>query len=85
MCCLRYEVSAYKDLMKNLPKAGSIVKIAKGEGQVTSLDVLNQKVKVVFADRSFEIVNAGDIKKVIKAQEIDNINETEEDPILKGA
>jgi len=85
MCCLRYEVSAYKDLMKNLPKAGSIVKIAKGEGQVTSLDVLNQKVKVVFADRSFEIVNAGDIKKIIKAQEIDNINEAEEDPILKGA
>ncbi|MBN1494697.1 stage 0 sporulation protein [Candidatus Peregrinibacteria bacterium] len=78
MCCLRYEVSAYKDLMKNLPKAGSIVKVAKGEGQVTSLDVLNQKVKVVFADRSFEIVHVDDIKKVIKAQEIENINEKDE-------
>lgn len=85
MCCLRYEVDSYKDLTKNLPKAGSIVKTSKGEGQVMSLDILNQKIKVVFPDRSFEIVGPNDIKKVVKNQEIENIKEKEEDPILKGA
>jgi len=85
MCCLRYEVDGYKELTKNLPKAGSIVKTAKGEGQVMSLDILNQKIKIVFPDRSYEIAGPGDIKKVVKSQEIENINDKEEDPILKGA
>ena len=85
MCCLRYEVDGYKELSKNLPKSGSIVKTAKGEGQVMSLDVLNQKIKIVFPDRSYEVVGPNDIKKIVKSQEIENINEKEEDPILKGA
>ena len=29
------------------------------------LDILNQKVKIAFPDRSFDIVNVKDIKKVI--------------------
>jgi len=85
MCCLKYEVDGYKELMKQLPKTGSIVKVAKGQGQVTSLDILNQKIKVVFPDRSYEIVGPNDIKKIVVDQEIDNINEKEHDPILKGS
>jgi cell fate regulator YaaT (PSP1 superfamily) len=85
MCCLRYEVDSYKDLTKNLPKVGSIVKTSKGEGQVTSLDILNQKIKIVFPDRSYEVAGPNDIKKVVKNQEIENIQDKEEDPILKGA
>ena len=85
MCCLKYEVDGYKELMKKLPKTGSIIKVAKGEGQVTSLDILNQKIKVVFPDRSYEIVGPNDIKKIVVDQEIENINEKEHDPILKGS
>ncbi len=70
MCCLRYEADEYKNLRKRLPKIGSIVKVKKGEGEVVSLDILNQKIKVSFPDRSFEFVGPKDIKKVISKREI---------------
>lgn len=50
MCCLRYEEELYKENLKKLPKVGEIVKV-KGEkekGKVTSVDILNLKVKVKF-------------------------------------
>jgi cell fate regulator YaaT (PSP1 superfamily) len=83
MCCLRYEVDEYKQLKKTLPKIGSVVKTKKGEGQVISLDILNQKVKILFHDRSFESVPVKDIKKVIVNQEIEGLKEKQTDPIVK--
>jgi len=83
MCCLRYEVDEYKRLRKNLPKIGSIVKVKKGEGQVISLDILNQKVRVLFKDRSFESIPVSEIKKVIVDQEIEGLQEKQADPIVK--
>lgn len=83
MCCLRYEVEEYKRRKKNLPKIGSIVKVKKGEGQVISLDILNQKVKVLFNDRSFETIPVADIKKVVVDQEIEGLQEKQADPIVK--
>lgn len=65
MCCLQYEVEEYKRLKKLLPKAGSLVKLKKGDGEVIGIDILNQKVKVLFKDRSTEIVSLDDIKKVV--------------------
>ncbi|MBU1446588.1 hypothetical protein KKD70_05000, partial [Patescibacteria group bacterium] len=57
MCCLRYEVDEYKRLKSLMPKVGSIVKLAQGDGEVNSVDVLNQKVKVYFPEkRSTEMV-----------------------------
>jgi len=83
MCCLRYEVEEYKQLRKNLPKIGSIVKVKKGEGQVISLDILNQKVRVLFHDRSFETIPVSDIKKVVVDQEIEDLKAKQTDPIIK--
>ncbi len=83
MCCLRYEVESYKLLKNSLPKIGSIIKVKKGEGQVISLDVLNQKVKVLFPDKSFETIPASEIKKVVVDQEIEGLQERQADPIIK--
>jgi cell fate regulator YaaT (PSP1 superfamily) len=66
MCCLRYEADEYRKMRKNLPEVGDIIKVKKGEGEVASLDILNQKVKVLFPDKSIESVGVDDIKKVIK-------------------
>lgn len=65
LCCLKYEVEAYRDLKKALPPFGSRVKVAKiaGEGKVIALDILNQKVKVVFEGGETSIVNVKDIEK----------------------
>jgi len=65
MCCLRYEVEEYKKLKKSLPKYGSIVKVKKGDAKVIGLDILNQNIKLLYPDNSFEVVPVGDIKKVV--------------------
>ena len=46
MCCLRYEQDAYEELVKKIPKVGAFVQTSHGYGNVTSANVLRQKVKV---------------------------------------
>ncbi len=46
MCCLRYEDKVYEDLKHTLPKKGSVVKTARGTGEVVNYDVLQQLVTV---------------------------------------
>ena len=46
MCCLRYEHSAYEELVKNVPKNGAFVETPDGYGNVTQVNVLRQVVKV---------------------------------------
>ncbi|HHT9110280.1 MAG TPA: PSP1 domain-containing protein [Candidatus Brocadiaceae bacterium] len=46
MCCLRYEDKVYDELKRNLPRKGSIVKTAKGVGEVINYDVLQQEVTI---------------------------------------
>ena len=46
MCCLRYEDKVYEDLKHVLPRKGSIVKTAKGVGEVINYDVLQQQVTI---------------------------------------
>ena len=56
MCCLKYEEETYKENLKHLPKAGSMVKIKgeKEEGKVIAVDILKKKVKVKFSDNKDE-------------------------------
>ncbi len=69
LCCLKYEVEAYRDLRKNLPRIGSVVKANKaegfpgGEGTVIGLDILNQKFKMVTSQREYFTVPVGAIDK----------------------
>jgi cell fate regulator YaaT (PSP1 superfamily) len=65
LCCLKYEVEEYKNLKKNLPRVGNLVKLKKKNAEVIGLDILNQKVKVFCEDKSIEIVHKDDIKKII--------------------
>jgi len=73
LCCLRYEVSAYKELKAGLPLIGSYVKLKKpafgshDEGWVTGLDILNRKVKLDLGNRDYATVKADDIAKILKA------------------
>lgn len=48
MCCLKNEQEAYEHLNSNLPNVGETVKTFDGfKGEVTSVNVLRQKVKIV--------------------------------------
>lgn len=48
MCCLKNEQEAYEHLNSNLPDVGEIVRTFDGfKGEVTSVNVLRQRVKIV--------------------------------------
>ncbi len=46
MCCLKYEQNAYEDAMKRMPKSDSFVQTPDGPGNVRSLDLLRETMKV---------------------------------------
>ncbi|MEG1988737.1 MAG: stage 0 sporulation family protein [Oscillibacter sp.] len=46
MCCLKYEQNAYEDALKRMPKQDSFVQTPDGPGNVRSVDLLREKVKV---------------------------------------
>lgn len=51
MCCLAYEHPMYKDLLKGSPKMGKAVVAPDGrKGKVCQINVLTEKVGVVFED-----------------------------------
>ena len=80
MCCLKYEQNVYEDKLKKLPKIGSIVETADGEGIVDSIETLREIVKVKLKDDNNETYykkyDAKDLK-VIKSVDSDVIGEEE--------
>ena len=50
MCCLRYEQSAYEDLVKKVPKQGAFVETIDGYGTAVQVNLLRQTVKVRLDD-----------------------------------
>ena len=46
MCCLKYEQDAYDDLNSRVPRVGSIVQTADGQGTVIFVNLLKEIVKV---------------------------------------
>ena len=59
LCCLKYEDDGYKECRKCLPKVGQIIEVENGKGKVTSIDVLNKKIKI-------ELENGNLIEEQIK-------------------
>ncbi|MDQ1273096.1 MAG: hypothetical protein QG591_1726 [Planctomycetota bacterium] len=61
MCCLRYEDKVYEDLKHTLPRKGSIVKTAKGTGEIVNYDVLQQQVTIELENGSRLHASVSDI------------------------
>ena len=79
MCCLKYEEEAYLEKLSKLPKVGAIVKTQEdGEGQVDSIEILKEKVRVKFKDKE------GYYYKKLGANEIEIIKDVEEKDELQG-
>ena len=67
MCCLRYEQSAYEELVKNVPKNGAFVETPDGYGNVTQVNVLRQMVKVKLdgpGDDTFKMYEADEVAAI---------------------
>ena len=67
MCCLRFEESAYEDLVRHVPKAGAFVETTEGYGNAVSIDLLKQQVKVHLdgePDDAFHVFKAAEVASV---------------------
>ena len=56
LCCLAYENTYYAEMLKLMPKVGSLVKTKDGQGKVVFCDLIKKQVEVKFeTDNSSEI------------------------------
>ena len=89
MCCLLHEYETYEYLNKKLPNQGDFVTTADGfKGEVHSVNVLRQKVKVIITDgdekeiREYPVEELqyrrhGHKEKSISAEELEELKELE--------
>ncbi|MCD8090569.1 MAG: stage 0 sporulation family protein [Clostridiales bacterium] len=57
MCCLKYEEDVYKELNKNMPKEGDIIKTSMGTGEVLSVNVLRGTIKAAVRENEQDNAN----------------------------
>ncbi len=87
MCCLKYEQEVYEEKLKHLPNVGAIVKTPDGKGEVDSVEILKEVVRVKFKDgditnfKKYDVKDIKVLKDVIKEQE--NAEEKEYQKELK--
>ena len=46
MCCLQYEEESYQEIKSRLPEVGEIVMTPEGKGQILSVNLLREQIKV---------------------------------------
>ena len=69
MCCLRFEDEAYAELKKTLPKKGTRVRTAEGDGEVLSTETLSQTVTVELPERRPITVHVNEIQEILPKQD----------------
>ena len=87
MCCLKYEQEVYEEKLKHLPNVGAIVKTPDGKGEVDSVEILKEIVRVKFKDgditnfKKYDVKDIKVLKDIVKEQE--NAEEKEYQKELK--
>ena len=77
MCCLKYEQEVYEEKVKTLPNVGAIVKTKDGVGEVDSVEILKEMIKVKFKD------GEGTLYRKYNKNEIEVIKDVEKEVIDK--
>lgn len=57
MCCLKYEEDVYKELNRNMPKEGDVIKTSMGTGEVLSVNVLRGTIKAAVRETEQDDAN----------------------------
>jgi hypothetical protein len=64
MCCLGYEFGFYHDARQSLPKVGSQVITAKGQGKIVDINVPKQMLVVNLAEGGQVVIAAGEAQRL---------------------
>lgn len=89
MCCLKYENDVYEEKLQRLPNVGAIVKTEDGEGEVDSIEILKEKLRVKlrtedggYAYKKYDAKDVKVVKDVVRErvdeEEFQNRKELEE-------
>lgn len=88
MCCLKYENEVYEEKLQHLPNVGAIVKTVDGEGEVDSIEILKEKLRVKLKNEdgyTYKKYDAKDVtiikdisREQIDEEELQNKKELEE-------
>jgi len=65
LCCLSYEAKAYHELNEGLPKCGTRVMTAYGEGKVSKLNIIAQTILVELEDGRQVTIKADELKNIV--------------------
>ncbi len=63
LCCIKYENDLYNELRKNMPDVGDIVTTKDGKGKVISIQIIQQKVRVLFEEGTASNYELDEIKR----------------------
>ena len=76
MCCLKYESDVYEDKLKKLPHIGAIVKTEDGVGEIDTVEVLAERVRVKITDGDNTTYKKSNVKDITV---IKDLNKEKED------
>lgn len=86
MCCLKYEQSAYEDLLKTTPRQGSVVETPAGRGTVEYVNLLKGVLKVKIdndKEKALQEFKAADVKMLKRSGKKMDKDEKIDEEILK--
>ncbi|MCX6356415.1 MAG: stage 0 sporulation family protein [Candidatus Aureabacteria bacterium] len=63
LCCLRYEYEVYREIQRTMPKEGTTVLTARGEGRVKDINILKKRVSVELENGNVIQVDAKDLRR----------------------
>jgi len=66
LCCLSYEIDTYNEMKKNLPKIGSIVKTASGNGKILKVDIFTNNLDVLLDSGDMVRIDVKEVKEIEK-------------------
>ncbi|HHT39164.1 MAG: regulatory iron-sulfur-containing complex subunit RicT [Acholeplasmatales bacterium] len=64
LCCIKYENEMYEELRENLPDLDEYVLTKNGKGKVVDIQILKQRVKVVFKEGNVASFPVNEVKRV---------------------
>ena len=79
MCCLKYEQEVYEEKLQRLPSVGAIVKTPDGNGEVDSIEILKEVVRVQFKDGDITTYKKYNAKDITVLEDTKKENENSEE------
>ncbi len=79
MCCLKYEQEVYDEKLSRLPKIGAIVKTPDGEGEITGIETLKERVKVKLKDGDETFFKRYDANEIEVIKDVQNEEEFDQE------